>query len=182
MSWPENHKSVLDEPLCVCSTSPMTGFVRNGCCETGPQDPGSHTVCVEVTAGFLKFSKSRGNDLSTPIPDFEFPGLKPGDRWCLCAAHWQEDLAADAAPPVSSVSAWPCGYSEADTKSCCSTAQSRTWALPAAMPASSPITAASRSTAPPCSTTLPSLLWSRESPLRLDPFHALRLGPTPQTA
>ena len=100
MPWPEIQTSVLDEPLCVCSTSPMTGFVRNGCCETGPQDLGSHTVCVEVTAEFLEFSRSRGNDLSTPIPAFEFPGLKPGDRWCLCAARWQEALEAGAAPRV----------------------------------------------------------------------------------
>ncbi len=100
MSWPENQKSVLDEPLAVCSISPMTGFVRNGCCETGPQDAGSHTVCVEVTTEFLAFSKSRGNDLSTPIPDFEFPGLRPGDRWCLCAARWREALDAGAAPRV----------------------------------------------------------------------------------
>ncbi len=100
MPWPENQKSVLDEPLAVCSTSPMTGFVRNGCCETGPEDIGSHTVCVEVTAEFLEFSRSRGNDLSTPIPDFGFPGLKPGDRWCLCAARWQEALEAGMAPRV----------------------------------------------------------------------------------
>ena len=100
MDWPENQKSVLDEPLAVCSISPMTGFVRNGCCETGPEDLGSHTVCVEVTAEFLEFSRSRGNDLSTPIPAFEFPGLKPGDRWCLCAARWQEALEAGVAPKV----------------------------------------------------------------------------------
>jgi uncharacterized protein (DUF2237 family) len=78
----------------------MTGFVRNGCCETGPEDIGSHTVCVEVTTEFLEFSKSRGNDLSTPIADFGFPGLKPGDRWCLCAARWREALEAGAAPRV----------------------------------------------------------------------------------
>lgn len=100
MSWPEDQKSVLDEPLAVCSISPMTGFVRNGCCETGPGDAGSHTVCVEVTSEFLAFSRSRGNDLSTPIPEFEFPGLKPGDRWCLCAARWQEALEAGVAPRV----------------------------------------------------------------------------------
>ncbi|MXX16126.1 MAG: DUF2237 domain-containing protein [Gammaproteobacteria bacterium] len=100
MPWPENQTSVLDEPLAVCSISPMTGFVRNGCCETGPEDVGSHTVCVEGTAEFIEFSKSRCNDLSTPIPAFEFPGLKPGDRWCLCAARWQEALEAGAAPKV----------------------------------------------------------------------------------
>ncbi len=100
MSWPQNQKSVLDEPLSLCSTKPMTGFTRNGCCETGSQDSGSHTVCVEVTEEFLAFSKSRGNDLSTPIPAFQFPGLKPGDRWCLCAARWQEALTAGVAPKV----------------------------------------------------------------------------------
>ena len=100
MSWPENQRSVLDEPLASCSTDPMTGFTRNGCCETGPGDFGSHTVCVEVTAEFLEFSRSRGNDLITPIPQFQFPGLKPGDRWCLCASRWQEALDAGVAPPV----------------------------------------------------------------------------------
>ena len=100
MSWPKDQKSVLDEPLAICSTQPMTGFVRNGCCETGPEDLGSHTVCVEVTTEFLEFSRSRGNDLSTPIPDFQFPGLNPGDRWCLCAARWQEALEAGVAPKV----------------------------------------------------------------------------------
>jgi uncharacterized protein (DUF2237 family) len=78
----------------------MTGFYRTGCCETGPEDVGVHTVCVEVTAGFLAFSKSRGNDLSTPRPEFGFPGLKPGDRWCLCAERWQEAFEAGAAPRV----------------------------------------------------------------------------------
>jgi uncharacterized protein (DUF2237 family) len=78
----------------------MTGFYRTGCCETGPEDRGVHTVCVEVTAAFLKFSKARGNDLSTPVPAFGFPGLKPGDRWCLCATRWQEALEAGAAPRV----------------------------------------------------------------------------------
>jgi len=100
MSWPEDQISVLEEPLALCSTSPMTGFVRNGCCETGPEDLGSHTVCVEVTAEFLQFSQSRGNDLSTPIPEYGFPGLKPGDRWCLCASRWQEAFEAGVAPKV----------------------------------------------------------------------------------
>ena len=100
MNWPEDQHSVLDEPLALCSTSPMTGFIRNGCCETGPEDLGSHTVCVEVTAEFLEFSKSRGNDLSTPIPEYGFAGLNPGDRWCLCAARWQEAFEAGCAPKV----------------------------------------------------------------------------------
>ena len=80
--------------------APKTGFFRNGCCDTSLEDVGSHTVCVEVTAEFLEFSKDRGNDLSTPIPDFGFPGLKPGDRWCLCAPRWQEAFEADHAPRV----------------------------------------------------------------------------------
>ena len=78
----------------------MTGFFRNGCCDTGPSDAGSHTVCVSMTDEFLQFSKQRGNDLSTPLPDFGFPGLKAGDRWCLCAPRWQEALEAGQAPRV----------------------------------------------------------------------------------
>jgi uncharacterized protein len=78
----------------------MTGFYRDGCCNTGAEDVGSHTVCVLATAEFLAFSKSRGNDLSTPVPDFGFPGLKPGDRWCLCARRWQEAFEAGKAPRV----------------------------------------------------------------------------------
>ncbi len=93
-------KNVFGEALAVCCTAPMTGFYRTGCCETGPEDQGAHVVCVEVTADFLAFSKSRGNDLSTPLPAFGFPGLKPGDRWCLCAARWQEALDAGKAPRV----------------------------------------------------------------------------------
>ena len=93
-------RNVFDEPLAVCCIAPMTGFYRTGCCETGPEDRGAHVVCVETTAAFLEFSKSRGNDLSTPMPEFGFPGLKPGDRWCLCAARWQEALEAGAAPRV----------------------------------------------------------------------------------
>ncbi len=96
----EIHKNVLGEPLQPCNLSPMTGFYRNGCCETGAEDVGVHTVCVEVTAEFLEFSKSQGNDLSTPVPAFRFPGLKPGDRWCLCAARWKEALDAGVAPRV----------------------------------------------------------------------------------
>ena len=93
-------RNVLGSPIETCSMKPMTGFFRNGCCDTSPQDVGSHTVCVVMTAEFLAFSKSRGNDLSTPLPDHGFPGLKPGDRWCLCAPRWQEALEAGHAPRV----------------------------------------------------------------------------------
>jgi hypothetical protein len=92
--------NVLGGELELCSTKPMTGFFRNGCCDTSRQDVGSHTVCVVMTAEFLAFSKSRGNDLSTPMPDYGFPGLKPGDRWCLCAPRWAEALDAGQAPRV----------------------------------------------------------------------------------
>lgn len=93
-------RNVFGEPLQSCSVKPMTGFFRNGCCDTGPEDTGSHTVCVIVTVEFLEFSKSRGNDLSTPAPHFGFAGLKPGDRWCLCAPRWQEAFEANSAPRV----------------------------------------------------------------------------------
>jgi len=93
--------NVLGEPLASCSTSPLTGFYRDGCCRTGPDDLGSHVVCVQVTEAFLDFSRSRGNDLSTPVPDFGFEGLKPGDRWCLCALRWKEALEVGAAPRVA---------------------------------------------------------------------------------
>lgn len=96
-SWQRN---VFGEPIGLCSLSPRTGFFRTGSCHTGPGDDGVHTVCVEVTAEFLAFSKSRGNDLSTPMPQFGFPGLEPGDRWCLCAARWQEAFEAGKAPRV----------------------------------------------------------------------------------
>ena len=92
--------NVLGGQLDTCSVSPMTGFFRNGCCDTSREDVGSHTVCVVMTAEFLAFSKARGNDLSTPMPEFGFAGLKPGDRWCLCAPRWQEALAASSAPHV----------------------------------------------------------------------------------
>jgi uncharacterized protein (DUF2237 family) len=92
--------NVLGESLEPCSDEPLTGFFRDGCCNTSPEDIGLHAVCVRVTADFLAFSKSRGNDLSTPLPEFGFPGLRPGDQWCLCAARWQEALAAGAAPRV----------------------------------------------------------------------------------
>jgi len=93
-------RNVYGEPLEVCSLNPTTGFYRSGCCETGAEDVGVHSVCVQVTQEFLAFSKSRGNDLSTPRPEFGFPGLNPGDRWCLCAARWQEALEAGVAPRV----------------------------------------------------------------------------------
>jgi len=93
-------RNVLGERLEICSIPPMTGFFRDGCCNTGPEDFGSHTVCVVMTAEFLAFSKSAGNDLSTPMPQFGFRGLKPGDRWCLCAPRWQEAFASGQAPRV----------------------------------------------------------------------------------
>jgi uncharacterized protein (DUF2237 family) len=93
-------RNVFGDPLQACSLAPRTGFFRNGCCDTGPEDVGSHTVCVEVTEAFLQFSKMRGNDLSTPQPDFGFPGLKAGDRWCLCAPRWQEAFEENQAPRV----------------------------------------------------------------------------------
>jgi uncharacterized protein (DUF2237 family) len=92
--------NVFGEPIEPCCVDPLTGFYRDGCCNTGPDDAGSHTVCVQVTTRFLQFSKSRGNDLSTPMPEFGFPGLQPGDRWCLCAARWQEAFDAGMAPRV----------------------------------------------------------------------------------
>ena len=93
-------RNVLGGRLQMCSLEPRTGFTRTGCCETGPADTGSHTVCAVMTAEFLQFSRSRGNDLSTPVPQYAFPGLKPGDRWCLCAPRWAEALAAGCAPQV----------------------------------------------------------------------------------
>jgi uncharacterized protein (DUF2237 family) len=93
-------RNVLGEPLEDCSSKPMTGFYRDGCCNTGREDIGSHTVCAVMTSAFLDFSKSRGNDLSTPMPEFGFPGLKPGDRWCLCAPRWQEAFETNQAPRV----------------------------------------------------------------------------------
>jgi len=93
-------KNVLGGELLECSISPVTGFFRDGCCNSNEQDLGRHVVCVELTEEFLKFSKNRGNDLSTPHPEFEFPGLKGGDRWCLCALRWQEALKAGKAPQL----------------------------------------------------------------------------------
>ena len=96
----EAARNVLGEPLKICCTQPMRGYYRTGSCETGPSDTGLHAVCVEMTAEFLAFSRAAGNDLSTPRPEFGFPGLKPGDRWCLCAARWREALDAGMAPRV----------------------------------------------------------------------------------
>ena len=93
-------RNVLGERLETCSNNPMTGFFRDGCCNTDHEDIGSHTVCAVMTAAFLDFSRSRGNDLSTPMPEFGFAGLKSGDRWCLCAPRWQEALEAGQAPRV----------------------------------------------------------------------------------
>jgi len=95
-----NAKNVLGSELVSCSTDPMTGFYRNGCCDTGAQDAGLHIICVEATEEFLEFSKSVGNDLSTPNAMYQFPGLKPGDRWCLCALRWKEAFEAGMAPKV----------------------------------------------------------------------------------
>ncbi len=93
-------KNVLGNELASCSQSPLTGFFRDGCCNTGPMDHGMHTVCVTVTAEFLQYSFNRGNDLITPRPEFQFPGLKPGDKWCLCASRWEEARQMGVAPPV----------------------------------------------------------------------------------
>ena len=92
--------NVLGGDLEPCGTDPMTGFYRTGCCEAGAEDPGVHVVCARLTEEFLAFSRSRGNDLTTAQPSFGFPGLHPGDRWCLCADRWQEALEAGVAPPV----------------------------------------------------------------------------------
>lgn len=92
--------NVLGEPLKPCAFDPVTGFFRDGRCNTGPDDVGCHSVCVRMTAEFLRFSRQRGNDLTTPRPEYGFPGLRPGDRWCLCAARWQEAWAAGVAPKV----------------------------------------------------------------------------------
>lgn len=93
--------NVLGTPLQSCSTDPMTGYFRNGCCETGPSDRGRHIVCAVMTDDFLKYSKAQGNDLSTPMPHFNFPGLKAGDQWCLCMERWREAHKAGKAPQVN---------------------------------------------------------------------------------
>ncbi|MDB5807141.1 MAG: hypothetical protein JWN73_4463 [Betaproteobacteria bacterium] len=93
-------KNVLGSELLACSFSPLTGFYRDGCCKTGPDDTGTHVVCTLVNEEFLVFSRQRGNDLSTPRPEYRFAGLKPGDRWCLCALRWKEAFDAGLAPPV----------------------------------------------------------------------------------
>jgi uncharacterized protein (DUF2237 family) len=95
MAW-----NVIGTELESCGTDPLTGFYRDGCCNTGAEDLGVHTVCAQVTPEFLEFSKAAGNDLSTPQPAYGFGGLTPGDRWCVCATRWKEALAAGVAPPV----------------------------------------------------------------------------------
>jgi len=99
-AFPSSARNVFGAPLACCCTSPLTGFNRDGYCHTGPQDVGSHTVCALMTDEFLAFSRRRGNDLVTPRPEFGFPGLQPGDRWCLCVSRWKEALDAGVAPPV----------------------------------------------------------------------------------
>ncbi len=93
-------RNVMGGLLQVCGVSPMTGFVRDGACHTGPLDSGSHTVCAQMTDAFLHYSQNRGNDLITPIPEYDFPGLKAGDRWCVCAVRWLEAAEDGLAPPV----------------------------------------------------------------------------------
>jgi len=92
--------NVLGTELEICCLDPLTGFLRDGNCSTGPQDPGSHTVCAVVDETFLEFSLAAGNDLITPMPEYGFPGLKPGDKWCLCASRWKLAYQANCAPPV----------------------------------------------------------------------------------
>ena len=93
-------RNVLGGPLESCSRRPMTGFYRDGCCNTGYEDTGIHVICAQMTGEFLDFSREQGNDLAAAAPEFGFPGLKPGDRWCLCAGRWREALDAGVAPPV----------------------------------------------------------------------------------
>jgi len=96
----EVSKNVFGEKLETCSTNPLTGFFRDGCCNTGPMDTGTHTVCAIMTEEFLAYTKGQGNDLSTPMPHYQFPGLKPGDKWCLCVNRWKEAFLAGVAPKV----------------------------------------------------------------------------------
>jgi len=100
MNPQEPQRNVFGEPLIPCSTDPMTGFFRDGCCNTGFMDTGTHTVCAIMTEAFLTFTKSKGNDLSSPIPRYNFPGLKPGDKWCLCVKRWKQALDEGCAPQV----------------------------------------------------------------------------------
>ena len=100
MSYDPHARNVLGGPLQPCSADPVTGFFRDGCCSTGPEDVGNHTVCTVVTAEFLAFSKEAGNDLSTPHPEWGFPGLVPGDGWCVCAGRWFDAYQAGFAAPV----------------------------------------------------------------------------------
>ncbi|HSV69185.1 MAG TPA: DUF2237 domain-containing protein [Methylibium sp.] len=100
MSDPGPARNVLGTALLACSYDPLTGWFRDGCCHTGSDDPGSHVVCARMTSAFLAFARERGNDLVTPRPQQRFPGLRPGDRWCLCARRWTEALEAGVAPPV----------------------------------------------------------------------------------
>ena len=95
-----NAKNVLGTPLLACSYAPLTGYFRDGCCHTREDDTGSHVICAKVTEAFLAYSVEQGNDLVTPRPEWRFAGLKPGDRWCLCALRWKQALAAGVAPPV----------------------------------------------------------------------------------
>jgi uncharacterized protein (DUF2237 family) len=97
---PSSARNVLGGDLAECCSRPLTGFFRDGYCHTGPQDPGSHTVCAQMTREFLDFSRAAGNDLVTPRPEFGFPGLVPGDRWCVCAARWKDACDAGRAAPV----------------------------------------------------------------------------------
>lgn len=97
---PSEDRNVLGGRLAPCSLEPRTGFYRDGCCNTGAEDHGLHIVCAQVTRAFLEFARRQGNDLVTPVPEFAFPGLKPGDRWCVCAATWRQAYEAGVAPPV----------------------------------------------------------------------------------
>ena len=96
----DDAKNIFGESLITCSTDPMTGFFRDGCCNTDKEDSGTHTVCAVMTEEFLSYTKSQGNDLSTPIPSYQFPGLKPGDKWCLCVNRWKEAMLAGVAPMI----------------------------------------------------------------------------------
>ncbi len=100
MTTPAARLNVLGHPLLPCSDAPLTGYFRDGCCRGDPDDPGQHVVCAVMTTEFLQFSFAAGNDLSTPRPQYDFPGLRPGDRWCLCVLRWKEAYLAGAAPPV----------------------------------------------------------------------------------